>query len=811
MHDEHSRVKLSYVKLFVLTLIIATAYILAAEIGLLFSIDKGVSSLWPPSGLALALILIFGAGQAIPGIILGLGCYLFYGGLPGITSFGLMASALIECIMSTLLLRSIGHERARFQSGSFIFSFILVAAYLSPFISSTVGITFLHIGHVVSVDEIPKMWITFFVGNSLGVLLFGPFIISMVTKPKRKMSRVKSILSFIVLGIACYWSFSGEDVRKFLIVPILLWISLQGGLRAISFAILVSGLSALIRSVVVGKAFVGTEPHSDLLWVQLLVTSLSLIGYFLLNLVKDQEEAKNELSINLQHKKIAEEGLAILDQSINKLPIGFALLDREYKYIRINEILASYDDLSAELHIGRTIREVLPERADIVEMMIDKIFATGRSYMNINYVGVKLSKPYPISGEISYYPVKHPVTNEIFGVGITIKDMTDAISIQNLLQENQDFLTFAQQAGKIGAFDWNLSKNHIFWTTELETIYGLEPGEFSGDQEGWLNFIHPEDRDEVTREVGRLMAGEGQLSIEFRIISKREKIIWILARGKLIYDNHTKKIKIIGINIDVTEQKEIEHKLRLTETNLLHALSVRDEFMAIASHELKTPLTSLKLQNQMFYRNLQKNDPAAYSPEKIRSLLDKNSRHIDQLTRLVDDMLDISRIRTGRLTLKKETCDIKTMLQNILYNMRDQFAYCGSGQPLIEQLEDATGDWDPLRIEQVITNIITNAVRYGQGRPITIAVQNHHENVRISVKDEGLGIERADHEKIFQRYERGVLTREVRGLGIGLFITQQIVNGHQGRIWLESEVNRGTTFYVDLPRLILSPSISLSL
>lgn len=221
--------------------------------------------------------------------------------------------------------------------------------------------------------------------------------------------------------------------------------------------------------------------------------------------------------------------------------------------------------------------------------------------------------------------------------------------------------------------------------------------------------------------------------------------------------------------------------------------------MAIASHELKTPLTSLKLQIQLFERGVAKNDSLAFTQEKIKSFIEKNSLQIDRLTRLVDDMLDISRIRTGKFSLKKEPCDLNLMLNNILLRTKEQFEASGSGLPEITCPEKAYGEWDPLRIEQLLTNIITNAIRYGLGRSISIDIQNHQETVRIMVKDNGLGIAKSDLDKIFMRYERGLLSREVSGLGLGLFITKQIVDAHGGKIWVESEINKGSTFFVDLP------------
>lgn len=798
---QYPRTKLPLKQVLLLNLLLFLLYTFCGWVGLFFSsFSPSCSTFWPPSGIALAAVLIFGFQQVFVGVILGsIGVSLFWG--PSIIPLaGLIFAALAESLIAATMLHSVEKQgRFKFKTPKDIFSFIGIAVFLAPFVASTIAILSYYVSGNVSLELVPKTWITFLVGNSLGILLVTPFVLSLFEEKHRKIN-VPEALTLITLIFVIGWiAFSGHGFQKFLIIPLLTWAPLRFSFRGVSVCNFILGVIAVYRSTFFGGVFDLDFPETDLLWIQCLTAAATIIGYFLATVVEVREEAQLELDLNLKHKKIAEEALAILDQSINKSPIGFALIDRNYKYIRVNETLANYNGHSIDYHLGRTVREIIPGRAEFTELMINKVFETGDSFMNNFFHGMDLKRGTPSSGFASYYPIKHPATNEIFSVGVTIQEMTEQFKFQNLLQEKQDFLTFAQEAGKIGSFEWDLATGKVKWTSELEHIYGLEEGEFGEDFNSWLELIHPEDYRSTRTCISDVIQGAGEVNLQFRIITKNKDIKWILARGKKVRNSETGAERFIGINIDLTEQKNIEHKLRLTEANLLHALSVRDEFVATASHELKTPLTSLKLQTQMLQRGLEKKD-SSYTHEKIVNHISKNSCHVDRLTRLVDDMLDISRIRTGKLTLKKESCELSVILKDILSRLHDQFETCGSGQPIIETLDEAHGEWDPLRIEQVLTNITTNAIRYGQGKAISISIEKREETVLFMVRDRGLGIAKSDHEKIFKRYERGLLQREIAGLGIGLFITQQIVLAHKGKIWLESAIGQGTTFFVELPR-----------
>lgn len=269
-----------------------------------------------------------------------------------------------------------------------------------------------------------------------------------------------------------------------------------------------------------------------------------------------------------------------------------------------------------------------------------------------------------------------------------------------------------------------------------------------------------------------------------------EETKYVSYGGTPIYDKKGKVVLVVVTVKDITEKKKIELELR-------KAISARDEFVSISSHELKTPLTSLKLKTQFFLRKLNQNKEI--SLEEIYKFSDGLEQQISRLTRLVDDMLDISRLRSGKFNLSKQKTNFCQLVSEVLERIKPQFIEAGYQEPVLKNLNEAYGFWDPLRIEQVISNLLTNAIRYGEGKPVFLEVKIIGNNVQLSVQDHGAGISEEQKERIFNRFERLTEVHESTGLGLGLFLSQRIIIAHQGRIWVESEINKGSTFYFSLP------------
>ena len=217
--------------------------------------------------------------------------------------------------------------------------------------------------------------------------------------------------------------------------------------------------------------------------------------------------------------------------------------------------------------------------------------------------------------------------------------------------------------------------------------------------------------------------------------------------------------------------------------SLMETLFYREEFLSIASHELKTPLTSIKLQTQVFKRN------SSYTKEKVDRLVDQIDIQSSRLIKIIDDMLDISRIRTGQLVMTKNKFNLSEVVKELLP------AHITSE---IEANIFINGDRE--RIIQVMSVILNNAARYGRDLPIRVSLVQRKTKIIFSVQDQGYGISSEDQKRIFHRFQRAVPASEVSGIGLGLFIAKEIVEAHNGKITVKSEVGKGSTFKVNFKR-----------
>ncbi len=278
------------------------------------------------------------------------------------------------------------------------------------------------------------------------------------------------------------------------------------------------------------------------------------------------------------------------------------------------------------------------------------------------------------------------------------------------------------------------------------------------------------------------------------VISRSGEVIGGLFMGhkeKAIFTEREEKI-VAGLAAQIAIAMD---NARLFE-KAHEAIRIRDEFMSISSHELRTPLTSLKMQLQLFNHLSKKGDPA--TPEQIQKIIEVSERQVNRLNSLVEDLLDVSRISSGKLSLVFDKVDLGELINEVVERYL----------PLIDKSKctievktapEIFAHIDRIRFEQILINLITNAIKYAPGSKITISLAELAGEIKLSVKDTGPGIRREDQSKVFERFERITSRTGQVGLGLGLYIVHQIIEAHGGKITLNSDIGKGAEFLITMP------------
>lgn len=240
------------------------------------------------------------------------------------------------------------------------------------------------------------------------------------------------------------------------------------------------------------------------------------------------------------------------------------------------------------------------------------------------------------------------------------------------------------------------------------------------------------------------------------------------------------------------------HQLQLSYMFAQKEIKDRDEFLSIASHELKTPLTSMLIQLQTALRNIRTVSLAEFSIENLMKMLIGAEKQTKRLSKIISDLLNVSLITTGRMDLELSKTNITLIVQEAVERFNEGLRE-DQGKITFTSGEDIVGNFDGIRIEQVITNLLTNALKYGDNKPVEVSLYAQHKIAILNVKDDGIGIENNKQKQIFGLFERGVSSNDIKGLGVGLYITQQIVSAHGGKIQVKSHLGHGSTFIIELP------------
>jgi PAS domain S-box-containing protein len=401
-----------------------------------------------------------------------------------------------------------------------------------------------------------------------------------------------------------------------------------------------------------------------------------------------------------------------------------------------------------------------------------------------------------------------PVTDgagRVLFVAATGTDITERKRSEATLRENQDVLALAMRGGRMGYWSRNLVTNKVWWSPQLEELFGMSPGAFAGTLDGFHTFVHPDDRRALNRAVESAIASRTDYLVEFRFRTVSGQWRWMDGRGRAVYAQDGTPTMLYGLGIDITARKQSEKALAGARDAAESANRLKDQFLATLSHELRTPLNAILGYARMLQSGV-------LPPDKHTHAIEVIERNAIVQTQLVEELLDVSRISSGKIRLDPDTLLIEEPLREALESARP--AADAKQLEMDVTIDPAAGlvHADPTRLQQVFRNLLSNAVKFTQaGGRIRVTLAREGDYVVATVADSGIGIDPEFLPHVFEPFRQAeapsvsqARARSVGahgGLGLGLAICRQLVELQGGTITVASAgAGHGATFSVRLPR-----------
>ncbi|HEY0096492.1 MAG TPA: ATP-binding protein, partial [Archangium sp.] len=534
-----------------------------------------------------------------------------------------------------------------------------------------------------------------------------------------------------------------------------------------------------------------------------------------------------------QARKERDASLAVLEAFFEASPLGMAYLDRSLRYIDLNPVMAALNELPREAHRGHTPREVLPEANEQlqVERMLRQVMETGEPLMVEGEAFPHPGSPTRRTMQAAFFPVK--VQGQQLGAGIIVQDVGERKKVEERLRflveatgwlsASLDLNTTLESTARLVAEHMGdyclldvLSEDgqHLVRMAaeardpalheHMQRLMHFPPAPGS-PLWGVLETRQPQLQTHLSEEA----LDQSAVNAEHRALMTRVRphsiiVAPLVARGRslgvLSVLSHTPERHYTEQDMTFVEELAGRAALAVDNARLYQqaeqAVAARDEFVAMATHELRTPLSALDLQLQHIHRQMKQRQ--ALSLEQLGQGVEKVRQHANRLQHLVDHLLDVSRISKGMLELKYELVDLAEFVRELVARYEEMLAQVGCSAQVHASLP-VLGKVDKQRLEQVLTNLLTNAMKYAPGKPVELEVRQEASEALVSVKDQGPGIPQETLERIFHRFERASGRHRRESLGLGLYIARQIARAHGGELAVESHLGQGTRFTVRLP------------
>ncbi|MGY3053756.1 two-component system sensor histidine kinase VicK [Pedobacter sp. UYEF25] len=438
--------------------------------------------------------------------------------------------------------------------------------------------------------------------------------------------------------------------------------------------------------------------------------------------------------------------------------------------------------------LGKALLEAIPEiKGQEIWKILQDVYTTGNTYEG-NELLIPLAREESGPVEERYfnfiYQAKRDAKNKPDGVLVFVFEVTDMVLSRLDLVKAQDNLKLAVTAAQLGTFDLDIENGVMHWDKRCRMLFGISHNNAVTYETDFLNGLHANDRERVDKVINNVFIksiSNGHYDVEYRTVGVEDhQLRWVRAMGKAYFDDQDKPLRFVGSVMDITERKQDEIR--------------KNDFIGMVSHELKTPLTSLTALLQVLNSKLKNSDD-----NFISGAISKSNIQVNKMRNLIKGFLDISRLEAGKIHIDKQYFNldhlIKEIIEEIKLTVNSHTIHFASCEP-VEIYADRE------KIGSVVSNLLSNAVKYSpKGKNIEIRCATEETYVKVSVTDEGMGVKQHDIERLFDRYYRVKTnhTHNIAGFGIGLYLCSEIIESHEGRIYVESEPGEGSTFIFTLP------------
>lgn len=671
----------------VLSLIVAIVYFAAAELGLsLASLHSNVTAVWPPTGIAIASLLIFGR-RIWPGVFVGALAANLLTSIPVSSSIGIAIGNTLEALTACWLLERSKDWRTSFESLGGVMKFVVYAAVLAPLVSATIGSLSLCLGDAREWAKFPWLWLTWWMGDGFGALIVSPLLLSWSLPGKASSRDVPEIFSlFVLLLIIVLVVFGGwfpGPVKTYplayLCLPCLLWAALKFDQRVVTSAIvLMAGLALWGARHGYGPFFLQSGPNVSLLLLTSFVGTSSLMTLVVAAVMSERRKAEADKS-----------------------------------------------KLGSELEIQRRHIE------DIV----------------------------------AHVPV---VVWESWGNPGTGDQCIDFLS-----SHVEKMLGYSKE-------EWLLTPN-----------FGL-------------SIVHPDDKERVAAEAAAIFASGKGGSIRFRWMRKDGQEIWVETHSIVVCDKGG-PVGMRGVTIDITaavraemERAELLERESHARQQAEEVSRLKEEFLATVSHELRTPLNAVVGWSRLLRTGQLDKDGISHAIDVIE-------RNAHAQRQIIEDLLDVSRIVTGKLRINTQPVDVLLVIHAAIDAVRPAAEAKQINISMHVEAPDTIVRADIERLQQVLWNLLANAVKFTPaGGVIDVYLEKHDSMAEIRIEDSGPGIPEQFLPHIFERFSQadGSITRKHGGLGLGLAIVRHLLELHGGTVSASNGPNGGAVLSVQLPSFL---------